>query len=155
MLPALNSLERLRDHALLGFRAVAGGTVLFYGAAELAAGEPAWRTLGAALGAGAEGAGAKLSGGAAATLLALGGAAVVAGVWTRWAAVMLAACAACAAALRWPAVQDGTLTSAAAFFYPATMVAAFGLLATLGGGRFGIDAVYRARQKRKRRRSSA
>ncbi|MFT3828845.1 MAG: hypothetical protein QM691_03965 [Opitutaceae bacterium] len=137
---------------MLGFRVVAGGTLLFYGAAVLAAGDPAWRALGVVLGAAGAGAAAKISGFGAAALVALGGAAVVAGVWTRWAALTLSVCAAVAAALRWPAVRDGTLTSAAAFFYPATMAAALGLLATLGGGRFGIDAVYRAQQKRKRRR---
>jgi uncharacterized membrane protein YphA (DoxX/SURF4 family) len=155
MLPALNFLERLRDHGLLCFRAVSGGTLLFYGSAELTAGETAWRELGSALGAYGTGPAAKPIGCIAAVALGVGGAAIVAGVWVRWAALAMAAFSFAAAVLRWPAVHEGTLTTAAAFFYPATMAAAFVLLATVGGGRFGIDAVYRARQKRKQRRRGA
>ncbi len=154
MLPALNSLERLRDLALLGFRVVAGGTMLFYGASELAAGEAAWRELGGSFGLVGGRTMAGWLGAVVAAVVATGGAAVVCGVWTRWAALALAVCGAGAAVARWSEVRGGTLASAAAFFYPLTLAAAFVLLATLGGGRYGVDGVVRERRKRRRRQGA-
>ncbi len=152
MLPALNSLERLRDHGLFLFRTVSGGTLLFYGAAELSAGSAAWNALGEMMGMMAAAPAPLIAGLVAASLCAAGGALLILGMWTRVAALLLGGMMAVAALLRWPEVKSGTFEGAAAFFYPATMVAAFWALATTGGGRFGIDAVYRARQKRKGRR---
>ncbi len=151
MSSALNSLERLRDHGLFLFRTVAGGTLLFYGAAELAEGRAAWAELGTTLGVLAAAPVPQAAGLMIALLFAGAGALLVLGMWTRVAALLLGGMMAVVALLRWPEVKSGTLAGAAAFFYPATMVAALWALATTGGGRFGIDAVYRARQKRAKR----
>ena len=150
-LPALNSLERLRDHGLFMFRVVAGGTFVFYGAAPLAGGAVAWRELGERLGVPPLATAPTLVGLAVALATLLGGILLVLGLWTRLAALVLGGVLVGAAVLRWPAVRLGTLEGAAAFFYPLSMAAAMGVLATVGGGRFGIDGVYRARRKRQRR----
>lgn len=152
MSSALHSLEALRDHGLFLFRTMAGGTLFFYGAAELGEGRVAWIELGDALGVMAAAPLPETAGFLVAAAFAGAGAALVLGLWTRVAALLLGSMMAVVALLRWPEVRSGTLEGAAAFFYPATMVAALWSLATTGGGRFGVDAVYRARQKRKRRR---
>ncbi len=154
MSSALHSLEALRDHGLFLFRTMAGGTLFFYGAAELGEGRVAWVELGTNLGVTAAPL-PETAGFLVAAAFAGAGAALVLGLWTRVAALLLGGMMAVVALLRWPEVRSGTLEGAAAFFYPATMVAALWSLATTGGGRFGIDAVYRARQKRKRRGGDA
>jgi putative oxidoreductase len=151
-LPALNSLEKLRDHGLFLFRAVVGGTFVFYGAAQLAAGAATWRTLGERLGVPPVATAPALVGLAVVVATLLSGILIVLGLWTRLAALALGLVLIGAAVLRWPEVKSGTLEGAAAFFYPASMATALWVVATVGGGRFGIDAVYRARQKRKKRR---
>ena len=154
-LPALNSLEKLRDHGLFVFRAVAGGSFVFYGSAQLAAGSANWKTLGEMLGVPPVATAPALVGLAVASVTLLSGILIVLGLWTRLAALALGLVLVGAAVLRWPEVKSGTLEGAAAFFYPASMAAAMGALATVGGGSLGIDAVYRARQKRKKRRGGA
>jgi len=154
-LPALNSLERLRDHGLFVFRVVAGGTFVFYGVVPVAVGAVAWRDLGERLGFSPPLTFPMLVGLAVALAVLLGGILVVLGLWTRLAALTLGLVLVGAAVLRWPAVRSGTLEGAADFFYPLSMAAAMGVLATVGGGRFGIDGVYRARRKRLRRRAGA
>ncbi len=154
-LPALISLERLRDHGLFVFRVVAGGTFVFYGSAPLAVGAAAWRELGERLGVPPLATAPTLVGLTVVLATLLGGILMVLGLWTRWAALVLGVVLVGAAVLRWSEVQSGTLEGAAAFFYPLSMAAAMGVLATVGGGRFGIDGVYRARRKRLRRRGGA
>lgn len=150
-----NVLERLHDHGLFLFRAAAGGSLVFFGAAVLAEGRVAWAQLGAAMNLPPAEPMPVVAGFAAAALTTVGGALLVLGLWTRLAALGMGCVMAVAAMLRWPAVRSGTLEGAAAVFYPATMVAALWALATLGGGRFGVDAVYRARVKRKARRGGS
>lgn len=150
--PGLNSLEKLRDHGLFLFRAVVGGAFLFFGAAVLAAGKGAWTDLGAAMTIAASPTASLTAGLGAAGVAFGGGALLVLGAWTRATALTLGCTMAVAALLRWPEVRSGTLEAAAAFFYPLSMAAALWALATVGGGRFGLDAVYRARLKKRRRR---
>jgi putative oxidoreductase len=154
-LPALNSLEKLRDHGLFLFRALVGGTFVFFGTAQLAAGAAAWQGIGGELHLPAVGAAPTLIGLAVVLVVVIGGALLVLGAWTRWAALALGLAMLVAAAVRFPAVKSGTLEGAADFFYPASIATALWVVATVGGGRFGIDAVYRARQKRKKRRGGA
>ena len=155
MLPALNSMEKLRDHGLFLFRAVVGGTFVFYGSAQLAAGAAAWQGIGGELRVPAVGTVPTLAGLAVVLVTAIGGALLVLGAWNRWAALALGLAMLAAAVVRFPAVKSGTLEGAAAFFYPLSMATALWVVAAVGGGRFGLDAVYRARQKRQKRRGGA
>ncbi len=149
--PTFDSLENLRDPGLFLFRAVAGGAFLFCGAAALATGRAAWIDLGVAVGIAGAPAASLVAGLAVAVLTFTGGALLVLGAWTRLAALGLGVMMAGAALLRWPAVLSGTLEAAVAFFYPLSLAAALGALATTGGGRFGLDAVRRERLKKRRR----
>lgn len=141
--------DAYRDHGMFLFRATAGGTFLFFGVAELGVGPGAWGELGTAAGV-AHPAAAMCGGLASALLFAFGGALLVLGLWTRRIALALALALAIVALVRWPAVESGTLEGAAAFFYPASMCSAMVALATNGGGRFGLDAVRRAKAGRRR-----
>lgn len=149
MLPPLNILEKLRDHGLFLFRVTVGGTMLFYSLAELTTGAAAWGRVGDAMLVFNGGGGAALAGLAALLWVLLCGALLVLGLWTRGAALLLGAAMLAVAAVRWPEVFSGTLEGASRFFYPVTLLAGLGLLATTGGGRFGLDAVQRARRKAK------
>jgi uncharacterized membrane protein YphA (DoxX/SURF4 family) len=155
MLPALNVLEKLRDLGLFLFRVVVGGTLLFYSLAELIVGTPAWCRIGEALHVFGPGGWTQVGGLLSLLLIFLCGGLLVLGWWTRWAALLLAAAMAAVAAIRWPEAQSGTLEGAARVFYPATLAAGLWLLATTGGGRFGLDGVYRARRKAKLKRRRA
>lgn len=149
MAAADSTLDAYRDHGMFIFRAVAGGTFLFFGVAELGVGPGAWGELGSA--AGVTHPVAAMGGGfAGALLFAFGGALLVLGLWTRRIALALAVALAIVAAVRWPAVESGKLEGAAAVFYPASMAAAMVMLATHGGGRFGLDVVRRAKGARRR-----
>lgn len=142
----------LQDYARLLFRCATGGSLLFFGVAELSAGRAAWLDLGAAVGIGWPAIGTYV--GLCASLgSALGGALLVVGLWTRRTAWLLAVLAAAVAAARWPAIYDGKLANAAAFFHPVTLSAAMVMLATHGGGRYGLDSVRRERRARRARRS--
>lgn len=154
MLPALTFLEKLRDNGLFLFRVVAGGTLLFYSCAELLVGAPAWGRIGESMRVFGPGAGAQHGGLAALLLVLLCGALLVLGLWTRGAALLLSVAMVVAAAIRAPEALSGTLEGAACVFYPVTLAAGLASLATTGGGRFGLDGVYRARKKAtaKRRR---
>ncbi|MBK8475215.1 MAG: hypothetical protein IPL39_02595 [Opitutaceae bacterium] len=149
MLQAFTFLERLRDHGLFLFRVTVGGTMLFYSLAELTVGGAAWGRVGDALRVFGAGSGAQLAGLAALLWVLLCGGLLVLGLWTRGAAVLLGAAMAVVAVVRWPEVFSGTLQGASCFFYPVTLVAGLGLLATTGGGRYGLDAVRRARRNAK------
>ena len=155
MLPALNFLERLRDHGLFVFRVVAGGSMLFYSLAELLVGATAWAEAGTLLRVFGAGAGVQLGGLAAILFVLVCGTLLVMGLWTRWAALLLGAAMLVVAVIRWPEVHSGTLEGAARVFYPATLAAGLWSLAANGGGRFGLDAVYRARRKAKLKRRKA
>ncbi len=149
MLLPLTLLEKLRDHGLFLFRVTVGGTMLFYSLAELTAGGPAWSRVGDSLRVFGAGVGAQLAGLAALVWVLLCGGLLVLGLWTRGAALLLGTAMLAVAAVRWPEVLSGTLEGASCFFYPVTLVAGLGLLATTGGGRFGLDAVRRARRTAK------
>jgi len=151
MLPPLNFLEKLRDSGLFLFRVVVGGTMLFYSLAELMVGAPAWCRIGGTLRVFGQGGGAQVGGLLSLLLVLLGGAMLVIGLWTRWAALLLATAMLAVASIRWPEVQSGTLEAAARVFYPASLAAGLWSLATTGGGRFGLDGVYRERKKAKRK----
>ena len=155
MLPALNFLEKLRDFGLFLFRVVVGGTMLFYSLAELTVGVSAWCRIGEALHVFGPGGWAQVGGLLSLLLVLLCGGLLVLGLWTRWAALLLAAAMLAVAAIRWPEAQSGTLEGAARVFYPATLAAGLWLLATAGGGRFGLDGVYRERRKAKQKRRRA
>lgn len=149
MPPALTSLERLRDHGLFVFRVTVGGSMLFYSLAELMVGAPAWGRIGGQLPNVAGGSGVQFAGLTALLLVLSCGTLLVLGLWTRWAALVLGAAMLVVATLRWPEVRSGTLDGAAGVFYPITLAAGLASLATTGGGRFGLDGVYRARRKAK------
>lgn len=149
--PTFDSLEKLRDPGLFLFRAVAGGAFLFCGAATLATGRAAWIDLGVAVGIAGAPTASLLAGLAVAVFASTGGALLLLGAWTRFAALGLGVVMAGAALLRWPAVLSGTLEAAVAFFYSLSMAAALVALATVGGGRYGLDAVRRERMKKSRR----
>ena len=152
MLPALHFFEKLRDHGLFVFRVTVGGTMLFYSLAELMVGAVAWARIGELLRAPGGGSGAQLVGVAVLLFVLFGGTMLVLGLWTRWAALGLGAMVLGVAFVRWPEVRSGTLEGAAQFFYPLTLSAGLGCMATTGGGRFGLDGIYRARKKAKLRR---
>jgi putative oxidoreductase len=155
MLPPLNFLEKLRDFGLFLFRLVVGGTLLFYSLAEFLVGVPAWGRIGEALHVPGPDVWMQVAGLLSLLLVLLGGALLVLGLWIRWAALLLAAAMVAVAAIRWPEAQSGTLEGAARMFYPATLATGLWSLATTGGGRFGLDGVYRERKKAKLNRRRA